>query len=93
MLPLAKAETDEARRKRMSMRAWRRGTKEMDLILGPYADVHVKDMNEAALTAFDALLNESDTDLLPWIMGQSATPTAHAALIVKIATFARTRFA
>jgi antitoxin CptB len=92
MLPSGQTETDEARRKRLLMRAWRRGTKEMDLILGPYADVHVKDMDEAALRAFDALLNEADTDLLPWIMGQTATPDAQAALIVKIGTFARTRF-
>ena len=86
-------ETADARLKRLKMRAWRRGTKEMDLILGPYADVHVKDMDEAGLIAFDALLDESDTDLLPWVMGQTASPPIHTALIMKIGTFARTRFA
>lgn len=82
----------DAQLKRMSMRSWRRGTKEMDLILGPYADVHLAQMDEAGLAAFDALLEEADTDLLPWIMGQKVPPVAHAALIVQIGHFARTRF-
>ena len=34
-------ETAEARLKRMAMRSWRRGTKEMDLVLGPFADAHL----------------------------------------------------
>ena len=88
----AQTESPAARLKRMTMRSWRRGTKEMDLILGPYADAHVAQMDEAALCAFDALLEEADTDLLPWIMGQNAVPDAHAALIATIGTFARTRF-
>jgi antitoxin CptB len=82
----------EARLKRMAMRSWRRGTKEMDLILGPYADVHLAQMDEAGLQAYDALLEESDTDLLPWIMGQTAPPEPHAALIAQIGHFSRTRF-
>jgi antitoxin CptB len=82
----------EARLKRMAMRSWRRGTKEMDLILGPYADVHLVQMDEAGLAAYDALLDEADTDLLPWIMGQRDVPAVHADLIAKIGTFARTRF-
>jgi antitoxin CptB len=82
----------EARLKRMAMRSWRRGTKEMDLILGPYADVHLAQMDAAGLAAFDALLDEPDTDLLPWIMGQKVAPVVHAPLIAQIGHFARTRF-
>jgi antitoxin CptB len=86
------SESPDARLKRLKMRAWRRGTKEMDLILGPYADARLAQMDEADLIHFDALLNEADTDLLPWIMGHRDVPSAFAALIGVIATFARTRF-
>ncbi len=86
-------ETPDARLKRMGMRSWRRGTKEMDLILGPFADVHLAQMDEATLAAYDCLLDENDQDLLPWVLGQQPAPAPHAALIGRIGAFARTRLA
>ena len=64
-------ETDsgDIRRKRMRYRAWHRGLKEMDLILGRFADDHLADLSPAALDAFEALLEESDADLYQWICG------------------------
>jgi antitoxin CptB len=85
------SEQPEARLKRLSMRSWRRGTKEMDLILGPFADMHLDQMDQATLDTYDALLNENDQDLLPWIMGQSAPPAPLADLLGKIARFATAR--
>lgn len=85
------SETPEARLKRMRMRSWRRGTKEMDLILGPYADAHLAGMAEARLATYDVLLEENDQDLLPWVLGQDAAPPALADLIAEIGIFARTR--
>ena len=82
-------ETTEARLKRMRMRSWRRGTKEMDLILGPYADSHLETMPDAVLAVYDGLLEENDQDLLPWILGQVAPPPALADLIGEIGRFAR----
>lgn len=81
----------EARLKRMTMRSWRRGTKEMDLILGPFADARLAQMDEATLAAYDRLLDENDQDLLPWVLGQTPAPTALAPLIATIGTFARAR--
>ncbi|MEH7827604.1 succinate dehydrogenase assembly factor 2 [Gemmobacter denitrificans] len=86
-------ETQEARLKRLRMRSWRRGTKEMDLVLGPYADAHLDGMSDARLTLYDALLNENDTDLLPWVLGQTPAPDHLAALIHEIGGFARSRLA
>jgi len=86
-------ETAEARLKRMAMRSWRRGTKEMDLILGPFADAHLRDMDEATLQAYDALLAENDQDLTAWVLGQSAPPAALADLLGRITAFAQTRLA
>ncbi|MHA3978585.1 succinate dehydrogenase assembly factor 2 [Halovulum sp. GXIMD14794] len=56
------------------MRSWRRGTKEMDLILGPYADARLPAMSEAELLAYEAMLNENDQDLYAWITGQQPMP-------------------
>jgi len=85
------AETAEARLKRMRMRSWRRGTKEMDLILGPFADAHLAAMAEGQLAAYDVLLEENDQDLLPWVLGQGAPPPGLAGLIAEIGVFARAR--
>ena len=63
-------ETDTARRKRLSMRSWRRGTKEMDLVLGPYADAHLAAMPPAQLVLYDLLLEENDIDLWAMVLGQ-----------------------
>jgi antitoxin CptB len=84
-------ETTEARLKRMAMRSWRRGTKEMDLVLGPFADAHLAGMDAATLDLYDALLHENDQDLLPWVLGQVPPPDRFAPLIGRIGVFARER--
>ncbi len=85
------SETPVNRLKRLAMRAWRRGTKEMDLILGPYADAHLAQLAPPALDAFEALLAENDQDLYPWFTGQTVPPPAHAPLVAEIAAFAHAR--
>ena len=60
----------EPRRKRLLFRAWHRGTREMDLVLGPYADAHVEALGENELDRLETLMDEEDTDLLKWVMGQ-----------------------
>ncbi len=83
-------ETAEARLKRMLMRSWRRGTKEMDLILGPWAEVQLVQLDEAGLELYDALLAENDQDLMAWILGHDAPPARFAGLLQRIASHART---
>lgn len=85
------SETAEARLKRMAMRSWRRGTKEMDLVLGPWADIHLARLTEAELQTYDALLAENDQDLMSWIFEQAAPPAALAPLLAQITDFARHR--
>lgn len=84
-------ETAEARLKRMAMRSWRRGMKEMDLVLGPFADAHLAALSEGDLALYDALLAENDQDLMAWILGQSTPPAPIATLLTRIADFARRR--
>ena len=81
-------ETYENRIKRMRMRSWRRGMKEMDIVMGGYADARLESMSNAQLDAWDALLDENDQDLLAWITGQQETPPALLDLISDVADFA-----
>ncbi len=90
-MPQSGQETAEARLKRMRMRSWRRGTKEMDLVLGPWADEHLATLDDATLAIYDVLLEENDQDLMAWILGQSAAPDQIAGLLARIAGHASTR--
>jgi antitoxin CptB len=68
--------SDDARRKKLKLRAWRRGFREADLILGPFADSHVSDFSDGELDWFEALLNEADQDVYGWILEREPTPAA-----------------
>ena len=72
------------RLKRLRLRSWRRGTKEMDLILGPFADGHLAQQDAATLDAYERLLEENDWDLYYWITGARPIPAAHAELVAMI---------
>ena len=62
------------RLRRLRYRAWHRGTREMDLMLGPYADAKLPAMPAVELDRFEVLLEEMDTDLLDWLMGNLPIP-------------------
>ena len=64
----------EARLRRLAMRSWRRGTREMDLILGPFADARLATLDPASLDAFESLLSENDHDLYAWVSGSAGIP-------------------
>jgi antitoxin CptB len=66
----------DPRLKMISYRAWRRGFREADLILGPFADAWLSRLSAAQLDAFERLLDQPDQDLYAWIIGQSPAPTA-----------------
>jgi antitoxin CptB len=63
------------RRRRLRYRAWHRGTKEMDLVLGPFCDAHLPVYDTPELDRLEALMDEEDTDLLKWVMGQGPVPS------------------
>lgn len=65
---------DAVRRRRLKFRAWHRGMREVDLILGRFADASVEGMDEAELSAFEALLDEADPEILSWVTGQTPVP-------------------
>jgi antitoxin CptB len=81
-------ENSETRLKRLKMRSWRRGTKEMDMVLGPYSDTELASLDAAQTELYDALLSENDHDLYQWVTGQTPTPDAYLELITRISRHA-----
>lgn len=65
---------NDARLKRIRFRAWHRGTREADYMIGCFFDRFGKDWNEAELTWFEALLEEQDVDVMAWALGTQMVP-------------------
>ncbi|MCL4066864.1 succinate dehydrogenase assembly factor 2 [Pseudomonas sp. GX19020] len=86
-------ESHDARLRRMRMRSWRRGIKEMDLVFGPFADAGLAALTAEELDLYDRLLSENDQDLLTWVLGTVAAPDWTAPLLPRIADFAGARLA
>lgn len=59
---------------RIQFRAWRRGFREADMVLGPFADAVAPAMTDDELTAFEALLDQEDQYLYGWIIERDPTP-------------------
>jgi antitoxin CptB len=69
---------DPARLRRLRFRAWHRGTREADYIMGCFFDCHYRQWGDAEVAWFEALLREEDPDVLDWIMGAQAVPERFA---------------
>lgn len=72
------------RLKRLKIRAWRRGTREMDMILGPFCDAHASSLSLSELALFETLMDKNDQDLYLWVSGQTPPPPQFAELIQSI---------
>lgn len=64
----------DPRRKKILFRAWHRGMREMDLIMGRFAEANLDRMDDQALDTFELLIEAPDRDLLAWITGREPTP-------------------
>jgi len=69
-------------RKRLIFRSWHRGTREIDLLLGGFATVHIPQFDAEQLAAYDRFLNNSDPDIFNWITGQEPVPPAEDNAVV-----------
>ena len=79
---------DETRLKRLSFRAWRRGFREADLILGPFVDTHARDLDPGGLDALEDLLAYPDQDLYAWIVEREPPPeTVDLGILTAIRAF------
>ena len=77
----------DARLKMLSYRAWRRGIRETDLILGPFADANLERLTPAQLDAFEALLDQPDQDLYDWFKGAPAPAAFEGEVLAMIRAF------
>ncbi|MEW6449841.1 MAG: succinate dehydrogenase assembly factor 2 [Pseudomonadota bacterium] len=64
----------DERRRKMLFRSWHRGIREIDLIMGRFADAHIGDLTDAELDQYQRLLDAQEHDLLAWVMGQMPVP-------------------
>ena len=76
---------------RIAFRAWRRGFREADLVLGPFVDRLGPTLDETELDSLEALLaQDDDHQLYAWIIGSEPTPAEHdTSVMAKIRGFMR----
>ncbi|HKH33313.1 MAG TPA: succinate dehydrogenase assembly factor 2 [Beijerinckiaceae bacterium] len=78
----------DPRRRRILFRAWHRGIREMDLIMGRFADAAIDTMSDTELDDFERLIEVPDRDLFRWITGEDATPSNYdTAIFRRVKTF------
>jgi antitoxin CptB len=76
------------RRKRLLFRCWHRGTREMDLILGRFADAEIAVLTESELTDLESLIEVPDPDLYAALSGGALlAPEYRTALFDRIKSF------
>ncbi|AJP71836.1 FAD assembly factor SdhE [Sphingomonas hengshuiensis] len=74
----------EHRLKRLRFRAWHRGVKEADLLIGGFFDAHHAGWNDAEIELFEALLEEQDVDIMAWAMGTAGVPMHYQGSILSV---------
>ena len=73
----------DQRRRKLLFRSWHRGIREMDLILGGFADRAIGSLTDAELHQYEHLLEVQDADLLSWVTGTSPIPAAFDTPLLK----------
>ncbi len=78
----------DVRRRRLLFRAWRRGVREMDLIVGRFADAHIGTLDAAALDDFERLIEAPNAELYAWVVGTANAPAGYdTAVLAKLRAF------
>jgi len=73
----------DERRRRLLFRAWRRGVREMDLIVGRFADASIDTFNDAELDQFERLIEIPNAELYAWIVGNEAIPAPQDTAVLR----------
>jgi antitoxin CptB len=80
----------DERRRRLLFRAWRRGVRETDLILGRFADAAIATLDGQNLDDFERLIEAPNSELYAWVVGAADIPAAYdTAVLAKLRTFHR----
>jgi antitoxin CptB len=73
----------DPRRRRLLFRAWHRGTREMDLIMGRFADAVIGELDDGGLAEFEQLAEVPDRDLFGWITGSEPVASNYDSAIFR----------
>jgi antitoxin CptB len=73
----------DERRKRLLFRAWRRGVRETDLIVGRFADVYIDKFDDGALDDFERLIEVPNAELYAWVSGEADVPADHDTTVLR----------
>jgi len=73
----------DQRRRKLLFRSWHRGIREMDLIMGGFADREIATLTDAEMDQYEHLLEVQDADILSWVTGTSPTPAAFDTPLLK----------
>ena len=73
----------DERRRKLLFRAWRRGVREMDLIVGRFADVYIDKFDEPSLDQFERLIEVPNAELYAWVTGDEAAPAEHDSAVLR----------
>ena len=71
-------------RKRLSIRSWRRGTKELDLILGQFSDKNLMELKMSELKLYEKFLSNDDYLIYNWLFSKEDSPKIFKSLIKRI---------
>ena len=72
------------RRKRLLFRSWHRGMREMDMLLGRFADLHVDTFSARQLALFEEILDHVDPEIYAWLSGREPVPSAMASDVMRM---------
>lgn len=67
----------DERRRRILFHCWHRGMREMDLIMGRFADATIDRLSAEELDAFERLMDAPDPDIYRWVAGGETPPPAY----------------
>ncbi|HEY1979144.1 MAG TPA: succinate dehydrogenase assembly factor 2 [Xanthobacteraceae bacterium] len=73
----------EVRRRKLLFRAWRRGVRETDLIVGRFADAYIEKFDQAGLDDFERLIEVNNTELYAWVVGAASVPADYDTAVLR----------
>ena len=71
-------------KKRLKIQSWRRGMKEMDLILGKFIDKNLDELTHDEITSYERLLLQDDQLIFSWFCKYEKIPVEFARMVAKI---------
>ena len=75
------SEDSITKRKRLRYRSWHRGTKELDLLLGRFAEIHLDQFDDGDIALYEEILESDEHDIYGWISGRLAVPAVASFLL------------